>query len=109
MSEMDPFERMTHDDFIEALKPENWKEVYQRLHTPNFEATLEDGRLILHFPEGFVTPAVMKKLERSDIEALTRFLDQYAGVAPLPALTDPFENFQPTRVEERETIDGEEE
>jgi len=98
---LDPFERMTHDDFMEALKPENWKEVYQRLHTPTLEALLEDGRLTLHFPSGMTMPAVMVKLKRSDVEALTRFLVKSAGVEPLPATSDPFpEGWTPMRVDE---------
>ena len=41
----------------------------------------------------------MKHSSRSDVEALTRFLIQYANVEPLPALEDPFEEgWTPTRV-----------
>ncbi|SRR6266487_645301 len=98
----DPFEHLTTgDDFIEALKPENWTETI-KLHTPSLEATLLDGgrvELMLLFPDGYH----ITTLKRSDVEALTRFLDQYAGVEPLPASTDPFETFQPTRVEEVES------
>lgn len=89
----DPFDAMTHADFIEALKPENWKEVHQRLHTPIFEAILQEGRLLLLFPDG-----QPRQLERSDVEALTRFLDQYANVQPLPAPEDPFEGRKSTKV-----------
>lgn len=91
----DPFDTMTADDFAEALKPENWKEVYQRLHTPTFEAILQDGHLTLLFPDG-----QHKQFERSDVKALTLFLDQYAGVDPLPTPPDdPFEGFEPIKVD----------
>ncbi len=88
---VDPFELMTHDDFIEALQPESWKEVLQRLHTPKFDALLQEGQLTLQFPDG-----QRKQFERSDVEALTRFLTQYAGVEPLPVPLDPFADFKPT-------------
>jgi hypothetical protein len=95
--QQDPFENLTHDDFKEALKPENWKEVYQRLHTPTFEAILQDGRLLLLFPDG-----QRRQFEREGVEALTRFLDQYAAVQPLPAPDDSFLNdWQPTREREQ--------
>lgn len=90
----DPFEAMTGDEFIEALNPKNWKEV-QRLHTPTFEAVLQDGGLTLQFPDG-----QRKQFERSDVEALTRFLNQYADVSPLITPTDdPFEDFEPIKVD----------
>ncbi len=93
----DPFEQMTSDDFMEALKPENWMEI-TTLHTPTLEATLDGGRLILLFPDG-----QRKQLGRSDVEALTRFLVKSAGVEPLPAGEDPFpKGWQPTRVDEGE-------
>jgi hypothetical protein len=94
----DPFEDMTHDDFMEALKPENWQETL-RLHTPTLEAILQEGSLTLLFPDG-----ERRQLVRSDVEALTRFLDQYAGVQPLPAPDDVFEGWQPTRVDESEGL-----
>jgi hypothetical protein len=91
----DPFEDMTHADFVEALQPENWKEVSQRLHTPTLDALLQEGRLFLLFPD-----SQRRQFERSDVEALTRFLDQYANVQPLPALDETvFQNWQPARVE----------
>jgi len=72
--------------------------VYQRLHTPAFEAILQEGHLTLLFPDG-----ESKRLERSDVEALTRFLDQYADVEPLSAPSDPFEEgWTPRRVDESE-------
>ncbi len=80
----DPLEGMTHNDFIEALKPENWTET-TALRTPTLQATLQDGLLTLAFPDGQA-----RVLIRSDVEALTRFLHQYAGVEPLPAAEDPF-------------------
>jgi hypothetical protein len=94
----DPFENMTHDDFRQALQPENWQETL-RLHTPTLEAVLEQGRLTLLFPDGG-----QRQLARSDVEALTRFLDQYAGVQPLPTPDDVFEGWQPTRVDESEGL-----
>lgn len=92
----DPFEQMTHDDFMQALKPENWQEL-QRLHTPTLEAVLVNERLYLLFPNG-----ERRQLERSDVEVLTRFLDQYANVPPLPAPDESIfeEGWQPTRVDQ---------
>ena len=53
-----------HDDFLDALKPENWTET-TTLHTPTLEATLDGGRLtlMLLFPDGYH----MTQLERSDV------------------------------------------
>ncbi|SRR6266487_6522625 len=90
-----------HDDFLEELKPENWTET-TTLHTPTLEATLDGGRLALLFPDG-----QRQHLERSDVEALTRFLDQYAGVEPLPTAEDPFpQGWQPTRVDAHPEVRG---
>ncbi len=86
------------DSFAEALKPENWTSTTV-LHTPTLEARLLDnGRLelMLLFADGYHVTQV----ERSDVEALTRFLDQYANVQPLPAPEDPFADFQPTKAGE---------
>jgi hypothetical protein len=69
-------EYMTHADFIEAVKPERWAET-TALHAPSLEALLHGGCLILLFPD-----SQRRHLERSDVEALTRFLDQYASVQP---------------------------
>jgi hypothetical protein len=70
-----------------------WEEVYQRLHTPTFEAILRDGQLLFLFPDG-----QRRDFQRSDVEALTRFLDQYAMVEPLPAPDgDIFKDWQPTK------------
>ncbi len=90
----DPFAKMSHEDFIEALNPANWQSIH-RLHTPTLEAILEQDHLMLVFPDG-----ERRQLERSDIEALTRFLDQYAHVAPLPPPDeDVFKDWRPTRVD----------
>jgi hypothetical protein len=95
----DPFEHMTPDDFLQAIQPGNWREL-QRLHTPTLEAILEEGRLTLLFPDG-----EHRQFERSDVEALTRFLDQYANVQPLPAPDESvLQDWQPTRVEESEGL-----
>jgi hypothetical protein len=88
----DPFE---HLDLARELDPANWKEVYQRLHTPAFEAILQDGRLWLLFPDG-----ERRQFDRQGVEALTRFLDQYAGVQPLHAPDESvLKDVQPTRVD----------
>src|ERR1700730_5569344 len=92
----DPFKGMKHEDFVEALDARNWKVSYERLHTPNFEAVLisESGHLILLFPDG-----QRRDFERSDVEALTRFLDQFANVQPLPVPDeDIFKDFKPNKV-----------
>ena len=60
-------------------------QVVYRTDTPTFEAILQDGQLLLLFPNGG-----RRQFERSDVEALTRFLDQYAQVQPLPAPDDSF-------------------
>ncbi len=96
----DSFEGMTPDDIIEALKPENWTET-TTLHTPTLQATLQDKLLMLAFPDGQA-----RVLIRSDVEALTRFLHQYAGADPLPAAEVPFPSgWQPTSVESYEEIE----
>src|ERR1700730_16640973 len=84
MSTNDPLESLFH----EALDPANWTEV-DRLHTPTLDAVLEEGHLTLMFATG-----QQALLSRSDVEALTRFLDQYAHVAPLQ-IEDPFVGFTP--------------
>jgi len=94
---MDPFEEMTHDDFTDALKPVNWQEAHIRLHTSALEAILQQERqiLTLTFPDD-----ESRRLQRSDIEALTRFLEQYANVQPLSKPdNDLFEGWSPTPVE----------
>ncbi|HYU72959.1 MAG TPA: hypothetical protein VEL31_09790 [Ktedonobacteraceae bacterium] len=58
----DPFEHMTSDDFMEALKPENWTETTS-LHTHSYEfertsngVQIRDGRGEVHLtPEGALT------------------------------------------------------
>lgn len=86
--------RFDERDFMEALNVNSWR-VTHRLHTPGFEAILHDGLLTLVFPDG-----QRKQFARSDVEALTRFLDQYAEVAPLPPPDmSVFENWQPVRVD----------
>jgi hypothetical protein len=85
----DPFESL---DLRKELDPANWTET-DRLHTPTLDAVLMEGRLLLLFQGGDV-----KQLSRSDVEALTRFLIQYAHVEPLPAPEDPFKGWTPTRV-----------
>jgi hypothetical protein len=85
----DPFEEL---DLLKELDPANWAEV-DRLHTPTLDAVLVAGRLFLLFQDKSV-----KQFSRSEVEALTRFLIQYAGVAPLAPAEDPFENWTPTRV-----------
>lgn len=90
----DPFEDMSHTDFLEALDMNNWTEV-DRLHTPTFEAILQNGELTLVFPD-----SQRRTFKRSEVEALTRFLDQYAGVEPLPPPDESaFADWQPTRVD----------
>ncbi len=43
---MDPFEYMTHDDFLEALKPENWTEITAlHSHSYEFERTTNDVQI----------------------------------------------------------------
>lgn len=78
------------DDFSEALKPENWTAT-SHMHTANLEARLLNGQLDLLFADGY-----QAHLDRSDVEALTRFLDEYANVQPLPAPSeDVFADFTP--------------
>ena len=66
-------------DFTSELEPANWTETIG-LHTPTLEAQLSDERikLELRFANGHI-----ETLQRSDIEALTRFLNDYAQVASL--------------------------
>jgi hypothetical protein len=86
----DPFETL---GFRKEPNPENWTET-DRLHTPTLDAVLTGGRLLLLFQGRDV-----KHLSRSDVEALTRFLVQYANVKPLPEPEGPFEEgWTPTRV-----------
>ena len=85
----DPFEDL---DLLKELDPSNWTEV-DRLHTPTLDAVLIEGRLFLVFQDKSV-----KQLSRSEVEALTRFLDQYAKVEPLAAPEDPFEGYTAKRV-----------
>ncbi len=81
-----------HEDFREALKPENWIEE-QILHTPTFDAHVKvDGTLYLHGPalrEGFSVEAV---------QDLTRFLSEHVS---LPLLEPPhdFSDVTPRRVD----------
>jgi hypothetical protein len=86
-------EDFSHEDFIEALKPENWTEE-QILHTPTFEAHIQpDGTLFLRGPalhEGFSVEAV---------QALTRFLSERVKLPPLEPTYD-FSDFTPKRVDE---------
>ncbi len=86
----DPFDNL---DLRAELDPANWTET-DRLRTPTLEAILdEEKRLTLVFPDG-----TTRGLSRSDVEALTRFLIQYANVAPLAPVEDPFAGWTPTRV-----------
>ena len=61
---------------------DNWTST-DRLHTPTLEAILHAEMLTLVFPGG-----VSKQLMRGDVEALTRFLIQYAHVEPLAPVDD---------------------
>ena len=83
---------MSTNDPFEAV---HWGPVHTKLTTSSFEATLTvDGRLLLHFN------AIEILLDRNEVVSLTRFLDQYAEVEPIP---DPdeelFKDFTPKRVE----------
>jgi hypothetical protein len=82
----------SHEDFEEALKPENWVEETV-LHTPTFEALLKsDGTLFLSGPslrEGFSVEAV---------QALTRFLSERVELPPLEPPYD-FSDFTPKPIE----------
>jgi|SRR5579859_2253570 len=84
------FEKSDFGDFEEQIKPVHWKQVHTRLTTPTMEATLQAGILILKFTGG-----ITKALERPDVEALTRFLNQHAGVEDLPDLDDEPTKEQP--------------
>lgn len=64
-------------DFLQALDAKNWTST-DRLHTPTLEAILHAEVLTLVFPDG-----ISQQLVRGDVEALTRFLVQYAHVEPL--------------------------
>lgn len=90
----DPFEAFEHLDFEKALDPANWTETIG-LHTPTLEAQRSEQkkRLTFRFANGHE-----EVIERSDIEALTRFLQQYAEVEPLPQVEDPFAGFVPRLV-----------
>jgi hypothetical protein len=89
----DPFE---HLDFEELIKPEHWRET-SAIHTPTFEAQLSEAgqRLTFTFASGH-----QETIERGDIEALTRFLDQCANVAPLQVDEDVLKDIHPRRVDE---------
>jgi hypothetical protein len=71
-----PFDNLDFGQEIEAV---HWGPVHTKLTTPSFEATLTpDGRLLLRFS------TVEILLDRHEVVSLTRFLDQYAEVEPLP-------------------------
>jgi hypothetical protein len=98
----DPFE---HLDLERELNPANWQEVYQRLHTRGFDAFLfPDGRLTLVFPGN-----QQHHFDRQGVEALTRFLDQYAGVQPLPTPDESvLKHVRPMRVDSGQAESNEE-
>lgn len=85
----DPFE---HLDLQAELDPANWRET-DWLHTPTLDAYLVEGRLFLRFQDGS-----RKQFSRSEVEALTRFLQQYAKVEPLTVPEDLFADLTPKRV-----------
>lgn len=93
MQEEDPFEQ--HLNFEEEL-------LGAKLTTPTMEAALlSSGNLILKRGDKVFG------VERSDVEALFRFLDREAGIAPLPAPDeDFFRNFTPTPVDEQGADQG---
>jgi hypothetical protein len=88
-----PFE---HLDLAAELDPAKWTET-DLLHTPTLDARLSDERtqLTLQFASGH-----QGTLGREDIEALTRFLQENAQVAPLVVDDSFLKDIHPRRVDE---------
>jgi hypothetical protein len=96
MTQNDPFQPFNELDFEELIKPEHWTET-SALHTPTLEAALDAHAetLTLRFSSGHE-----EMIQRSDLEALTRYLIDHAHVEPLPPVDESiFEDFQPRRVD----------
>jgi hypothetical protein len=96
MSQNDPFKPFGDLDFHELIKPENWT-VTSALHTPILNAALSEQAetLTFTFASGHV-----ETLQRSDIEALTRYLQENAHVAPLVVDMSVLDDIHPRRVDE---------
>jgi hypothetical protein len=89
----DPFEDL---DFEELIKPEHWIET-SAIHTPTFEAALSEGAQTLTFT---FASGHQETIGRGDIEALTRYLQEHANVAPLVVDEEVFKAIHPQRVGE---------
>jgi hypothetical protein len=77
-----------------------WRET-TALHTPTLEAALSEdaATLTLTFSSGH-----REIIQRNDLEALTRYLIDFAHVNPLPALdASELEALQPRRVDRPKT------
>ena len=82
----------THEDFLEALKPENWGRT-DILHTPTMEVKFEDGQLEMILPDCQFT------LDREQTEALARFLSEHVKFPPVTPIEDFPNDFQVKRVD----------
>jgi hypothetical protein len=96
LQEQDPF---PHLDFEEEVKSIHWETVHTKLTMPGFEVTLApDGRLLLSFTSEFTS--IKRLLDRNQVVGLTRFLNNYAQVEPLPPPDEAmFEDFKPNPVD----------
>lgn len=95
MSQSNPFQPFGELDFEEMIKPEHWV-MTSALHTPTLDAVLSEKveTLTLRFASGHE-----ETLQRSDIEALTRYLQEHAQVEPLVVDESVLESIHPHRVD----------
>ncbi len=89
----DPFEPL---DFLEEIKPERWT-MTSAIHTPTFEAALSEGAQTLTFT--FVS-GYQETIGRGDLEALTRYLQEHADVAPLGVDESVLKDIHPRRMDQ---------
>ncbi len=68
----DPFDNMTHEDFLEALKPANWTET-TGLHSRNFEFERTNNEIQIRDGHGEV------HLAFEDALTLLQWLDEQKG------------------------------